>query len=323
MKSYLLILLLFASCSAAAPVQTPRTEGGKVAAVPAGGTVDAGRLLEDVRVLAADEMEGRAAGTEGGRRARAYVLRRFKEAGLKPLGASFEQPFALKAPAGSKAEGVNLVGYVRGTQSPEQFVVVTAHYDHVGVRGGKVYNGADDNASGVAALLQFAAHFARRPPRNTFVFAALDAEESGLQGAFALVARLREERRDVALNVNLDMVGHSEKGELYAAGTYRNPSLKPALEHVAARARVKLLLGHDRPEQGHDDWTSQSDHFAFHRAQIPFVYFGVEDHKDYHQPTDDFDTITRDFFVAAAETILLAVRELDAGLAPGPAQKAV
>jgi Zn-dependent M28 family amino/carboxypeptidase len=146
------------------------------------------------------------------------------------------------------------------------------------------------------------------------VFAALDAEEIGLVGARELVRKLQAEKRDVALDVNLDMVGHSERGELYASGTYHTPALRPALERVAAAAPVKLLLGHDRPEQGHDDWTNQSDQYAFQQAGIPFVYFGVEDHKDYHKPTDDFETITPDFFVRAAETILEAVRALDADL---------
>ncbi|HEX8147087.1 MAG TPA: M20/M25/M40 family metallo-hydrolase, partial [Pyrinomonadaceae bacterium] len=208
----------------------------------------------------------------------------------------------------------NVVGYVRGASNPESLVVVTAHYDHLGVRGGKVYNGADDNASGVAVLLQLAAHFAREPPRHTLVFAALDAEEEGLVGAKALVKQLRAEKREVALDVNMDMVSHSERGELYASGAYHTPALKPLLERIAAHAPARLLLGHDRPEQGHDDWTNQSDQFAFHKAGVPFVYFGVEDHKDYHKPTDDFDTLTRDFFVGAAETVLEVVTALDAGL---------
>jgi hypothetical protein len=108
---------------------------------------------------------------------------------------------------------------------------------------------------------------------------------------------------------------------LYASGTYYTPALRPALERVAAGAPVKLLLGHDRPGQGHDDWTNQSDQYAFHKAGVPFVYFGVEDHKDYHKPTDDFETITPDFFVRAAETILEAVRALDAELPASAAPK--
>jgi hypothetical protein len=316
MKQLLLALVLTSSCGASSPAQQPpkearqKTEAARPAERPK--KVDAARLLEDVRALSADALEGRGAGTRGGEMARAYVLRRFHEAGLAPLWPSFEQAFDLPAKGG---KGVNLVGYVKGTKYPERLIVVTAHYDHLGVRDGQVYNGADDNASGVAVLLQLAAYFrGDARPEHSMVFAALDAEELGLLGARALLKKLREEKRDVALDVNLDMVGHSDRGELYAAGTYHTPALRPPLERVAAAAPVKLLLGHDRPEQGLGDWTNQSDQYPFHKAGVPFIYFGVEDHKDYHKPSDDFETLTRDFFIGAAETILEAVKALDAGL---------
>ena len=80
---------------------------------------------------------------------------------------------------------------------------------------------------------------------------------------------------------------------------------------VQKKAPVKLLLGHDTPGSGRDDWTFQSDHGAFHREKIPFIYFGVEDHKDYHRPTDDFLSIQPEFYVRAVETIVEALRELD------------
>src|SRR5215211_5916128 len=320
MKQLLLALALTSSCGAALPARQPAKGVGPQAgaAKPAGAKkIDAARLLEDVRALSADSMEGRGAGTKGGELARAYVLRRFTEAGLAPFWSSFEQPFDLP----SKRKGVNLVGYVRGTKYPERLIVITAHYDHLGVKEGKVYNGADDNASGVAVLLQLATHYAGAArPEHSMLFAALDAEELGLVGARELVKKLKAEKRDVALDVNLDMVGHNERGELYASGAYHTPALRPALERVAAGAPVKLLLGHDRPEQGHDDWTNQSDQYAFHKAGVPFVYFGVEDHKDYHKPSDDFDTLTRDFFVGAAATVLEAVAALDADL-PAAAKK--
>lgn len=310
----LLACVLLGSCGAALPVAPPKDDGAGAAArpAPAPKRVDAGRLLDDVRALSSDEMGGRGAGTKGGEMARAYVERRFAEAGLRPLWDAYAQPFELPAEGGRPARRcANVVGFVRGGDSPDRLVVVTAHYDHLGVRGGQIYNGADDNASGVAALLQLAAHFARERPRNSVVFAALDAEEAGLVGAHALVGRLRAERRDVALNVNLDMVSRGERGELWAAGAHHTPALRPVLERVAARAPVRLLLGHDRPEQGRDDWTNQSDHYAFRQAGIPFVFFGVEDHRDYHRPTDDFEAIKPDFFVGAAETILEAVEALD------------
>jgi Zn-dependent M28 family amino/carboxypeptidase len=313
MKQFVLALVLTSSCGAALPAQQPAKEGGAKAeaAKPAEPKkIDAALLLEDARALSADVMEGREAGKPGGARARAYVVRRFNETGVAPLWSSFEQEFELPSKGG---KGVNLVGHVRGAKYPERLIVVTAHYDHLGVRGGQVYNGADDNASGVAVLLQLAAHFGGAArPEHSIVFAALDAEELGLLGAHALVRKLRAEKRDVTLDVNLDMVGHSERGELHVAGTYHTPTLRPVLERVAAVAPVKLLLGHDRPEQGQDDWTSQSDQYPFHQAGIPFLYFGVEDHKDYHRPSDDFETITADFFVRAAQTILDSLKALDA-----------
>ena len=298
------------------PVRTQKpAEAVKTPASPVPKTLDAARLLEDVRVLSADAMEGRGTGTPGGAMARAYVARRFADAGLKPLGASFEQTFELPARAGGPKSGVNLVGYVQGRTHPDRFVVVTAHYDHLGVSGGAVFNGADDNASGVAVLLQLAARFGGpRGPENSFIFAALDAEELGLLGARALVRQLQAEKRVLALNVNLDMVGRSDRGELYAVGTFQTPSLRAPLERVASRAPVKLLFGHDRPELGKGDWTNQSDQLHFHRAGVPFVYFGVEDHRDYHRPTDDFAALTAEFFVRAAETILDAAETLDAEL---------
>jgi hypothetical protein len=327
----LLLALVLASACAAGSAGTSADRGGSqtkptpvqaegpaataaadTASSPAQG-INVERLLGDLRALADDRMEGREAGTAGGARARAYVLERLKETGARPFfGDSFEQPFEFKTRRGEARRGTNLVGYVRGREQPERLIVVTAHYDHVGVQNGVVYNGADDNASGTATLLALAEHFARRQPRHTVLFAALDAEEQSLRGAEALVKKLTEEKRDLVLNVNMDMVSHSEKGELYAAGAYHTPALRPLLERVAKGAPVKLLLGHDRPEQGQDDWTRQSDHFHFHRAGVPFVYFGVEDHKDYHQPTDDVETITPEFFADAARTVLSAVEALDA-----------
>lgn len=269
---------------------------------------DADALLRHVEVLAADSMAGRKTGTEGGRRARAYLESAYGARGLQPFGRTFARPFHLGG-----VRGTNVVGYLPGTVHPDRYIVLSAHYDHVGTRRGSIYNGADDNASGVAALLAAAEYFSEHPPEHTLVFAAFDAEEAGLLGAQAFLEDPPVAPERFLLNVNLDMVSRSEAGELYAAGTYHYPALRPALERVARRSEVRLLLGHDRPELGpRGDWTLLSDHAVFHRAGIPFVYFGVEDHADYHQPTDDYGRIHPDFFVMAVSAILDAVAELDA-----------
>ena len=269
------------------------------------------QLLHDIEMLSADDMQGRGIGTPGVLKAREYVAKRFAESGLKSLNKSFVQPFDFSNRAGAKISGANVVGYVEGKKFKDKYIVVTAHYDHVGVQKGEIYNGADDDASGTAALFALAAYFKKNKPSHTIIFAAFDGEESGLRGARAFVAAPPVAKEKIALNINLDMVSRNDKNELYAAGTYHYPQFKPTLVKLAKTSKIKLLLGHDRPEQQRDDWTNQSDHGAFHAAKIPFVYFGVEDHKDYHQPTDDYANIQPEFYVRAVETILDAVKMFD------------
>ena len=277
-------------------------------------SIDAAALLGDLRTLAHDSMEGRRTGTPGNEKARRFLDAAFARAGLKPIGPSFRHSFTIAGRAGGQAvDGINFVGRITGTDTTRA-IIVTAHYDHLGRRGDDVFNGADDNASGVAALLALARVFAVEPPQHSIVFVALDAEEGGLRGARAFVAQPPVPVMMMALNVNLDMVSRNEKGELWVAGTHHNPSLRPFIERLAETAGVTLRIGHDVPGTGSNDWTSQSDHAAFHAAGIPFLYFGVEGHPDYHRATDDVERIEPGFFVRCAETILAAVRGLDRAL---------
>ncbi len=267
--------------------------------------IDGERLLRDLSVLAHDSMEGRRTGTEGSERARRFLLEAFPEAGLTPLQGGWTREFEFTPRGGGDAlTGVNVLGVVEGTEHPDRFIVVTAHYDHLGVRNGEIYNGADDNASGTAALLALARVFREAPPRHSLLFIAFDAEEMGLQGARAFIADPAIPSESIVMNVNLDMVSRSEVGELYAVGTYHYPALVPLVEEVADDAPVTLLMGHDSPDlPPGDDWTMASDHGPFHQAGIPFIYFGVEDHPGYHQPTDVFEDITPEFYVDAVRTI--------------------
>lgn len=281
---------------------------------PSAARVDEAQLIRDVEILAADDMEGRMAGTPGGAKARAYVLQRFKDVGLKPLGSSYEHPFTLpgrdEAP---RRKGTNLLGVIEGTARPGRYIVVTAHYDHVGIRDGLVFNGADDNATGVAALLAVAAHFVRNPPETSLIIAALDAEEGGLHGARAFLRSEVVKRDAIVMNVNVDMLGRDANNILYAAGTHHYPALKPLLENVA-QPPVELRFGHDVPGLKVEDWTGSSDHSVFHQAGIPFVYFGVEDFENHHKASDDAATIQREFFAGAVRTVIAAVDRLATGM---------
>jgi len=270
---------------------------------------DTAALMRTVRVLAADSMEGRRVGSAGGARARRYLLERLRALDLTPWGTSYEYPFPL---SGDVAAGVNLLAVIPG-QDRERFIVLSAHYDHIGILRGEIYNGADDNASGVAGVLAIAAELRRKPLKHSVLIALFDGEEFGLLGAKAFLPEARRRKTALALEVNLDMVGHNAKGELWAAGAGHYPILLPALKALQARAPIRLLLGHDRPGvAGQRDWTNESDQGPFHASGIPFVYFGVEDHKDYHRPTDDPDTMTPALFGRAVATVLLALRSLDA-----------
>jgi len=271
--------------------------------------VDSARLLADVAVLAHDSMEGRETGTPGSARTQTFLTSALREAGARPFGSGLAQPFA-----SARGSGVNLVGAVPGRSDANEVIVLTAHYDHLGVRDGQIYNGADDNASGVGAVLEITRLIAAEPMAHTLVVALLDAEEMGARGARAFVAASPVPVERIALNVNLDMVSRTD-GLLWAGGASHTPALRPVLERVASRAPVELRLGHDRPgaPEG-DDWTQLSDHVAFHERGIPFVYFGVEDHADYHRPTDDVERIDPAAYVAAVRTILAALRELDDAL---------
>ncbi len=279
---------------------------------PASGepTVDASRMLADLTFLASDSLEGRETGSDGNRIAREYIAQAFGDMGLAQFQESWVQAFSFGRGAVT-FDGGNVVGFVEGTAMQDSFIVVTAHFDHVGVRNGEIYNGADDNASGTAALMALAAYFAEHPPAHSTIFAALDAEEKGISGARAFVANPPVPIEQVVLNINMDMVSHSDS-QLYVAGTYHYPKLKPYVERVRENAKVRLLFGHDSPDLSpSDDWTSSSDHGAFHEAGIPFLYFGVEDHPDYHRPTDDVERINRDFYAGAVEAILNVLVEFD------------
>jgi hypothetical protein len=110
------------------------------------------------------------------------------------------------------------------------------------------------------------------------------------------------------------MVSRNDRDEIFAAGTYHRPSLKPIVDDAQRRSPVKILFGHDRPmtKAGMvEDWTMQSDHGVFHAAGIPFLYFGVEDHPDYHHPTDTADKIDPKFFGDVAEMLIDVVVTAD------------
>ncbi|MBC8987858.1 M28 family peptidase [Pedobacter sp. N36a] len=267
------------------------------------------QLLKDVETLSSDRFEGRKTGTKGAEMARAYIKQRFEEIGLAPLPhlGNYEQAFTFKDRAGQEITGKNMLAYVPGRNT--EVIVISAHYDHVGIIKDQIYNGADDNASGVAALLTFATYFKKHQPNYSMVFAAFDAEEMGLKGSKAFVELATIPLENIRMNVNMDMISHNDKNELYACGTFKYPQLKKYF--ITTKPIIKVIMGHDDPKTGNDDWTNQSDQGSFNAKNIPFLYFGVEDHKDYHQASDKYQNINKKFFTNAAASILEIINNID------------
>jgi Zn-dependent M28 family amino/carboxypeptidase len=294
-RIFLVPLALLLSCGSVKTAQNNTTVGDQ--------------LLKDVETLSSDAYEGRKTGTKGGEMARNYLIGRFKEIGVKSyLPNTYEQPFEVKGRNGAASiQGKNVIAMIPG--KTDNIIVISAHYDHLGIKNNEIFNGADDNASGTAAVLQYAKYFAKNKPNNTIIFAIFDAEEMGLQGAKAFVASREGSLDKIKLNVNMDMISHNDKQELYAAGTFKYPELKSYL--VTTNANLKLLLGHDDPKLGQDDWTNQSDQGAFNAKNIPFIYFGVEDHKDYHKATDEYQNINKTFYIDAANAIQEIIVNID------------
>ena len=264
-------------------------------------------LISHLKILSSEEMSGRHPGTSGHKRAREYIVKQYEEIGLLPFTESFDQKFELQSER-ERLTGHNLIGKIKGVS--ERTIVISAHYDHLGKRNGKIYFGADDNASGVAALLHIAEYFKQHQPNHTLIFAAFDAEELGLQGAKAFVSTLKP--ISVELNINMDMISHNNKNEIYVSGSTHYPQLKSVINKVdELNKTVSLKQGHDRKNTGSEDWTYQSDHGEFHQVGIPFAYFGVEDHVDYHKPSDTFDKIDTAFYCDVVKIILDFTKEID------------
>jgi len=280
--------------------------------------------MEDVTFLASDAMKGRLVGTPENAEARAFVIDEFETCGAAPLNETYIHEFTFTprrfgedAPEPEPVTGYNVVAKIEGTAGGDDAIVATAHFDHVGERDGEIHNGADDNASGTAALIAMACHFADNPPENDLVLAALDAEEGGLWGARKFVEEAVYPIENIALNVNMDMVSRDTEGRLWAVGTAQNPFLKEHIDEAAeGLAALSINYGFDDPSLPRgQSWVMASDHAAFYMAGLPFIYFGVEDHEDYHQPSDTAEKIDPAFYADTATLIGRFIQNADANLA--------
>lgn len=288
--------------------------------------IEAEQLLYDIQVLSHDSLEGRAMGTIGNHKAQKYIAERFKAINITPACEAgyiqsfthdisaqrrhnmFEETASAKDVSDTTLVGGNVVAVINGAS--DSIIVVTAHLDHLGKFGDVIYNGADDDASGTAALLAIADYFKDKSPKHTLVIAAVDGEEIGSPGCKYLVDNFPFDIDKVVLNINMDMIAHNNDNILFASGGFHFPYLNPPLLQIDSP--INLKFGHDDPSnKTEDNWTYSSDHKVFYERGIPYMYFGVEDHDDYHEPTDTFENINQPFYVEAVTFIILAIESYD------------
>lgn len=268
---------------------------------------DGEKLLQRLEILSSDAFEGRKTGEKGNDSARAYIIEQFKSLNVYGLNGNFEHPFSFEVR--NKAYNANnILVEIKGTEYPDKYIIISAHHDHLGVSRGEIFNGADDDASGVVALFSFAEYFAKYPPKHSVILAAFDAEEIGLRGANHFLDTM--EHSKILLNINMDMISRSTKDELYVVGGRYNKSLKDIISKFNNPTSTALLEGHDGTD-GKQNWTMSSDHGPFHVANIPFLYFGNEDHSAYHKPNDDFKDITPEFYKNAVQIIIAVFSDID------------
>jgi hypothetical protein len=278
------------------------------------------RLLDDIRFLSDDRLQGRMTGSRGADSAAAYLARRFSQVGLQPAAGGWFQSFTVgrDAPAARPAHtgtlaGKNVVGILPGRDPVlrNQTVILGAHYDHLGLGSfgsldpdstGLVHNGADDNASGAAALIQVAARLAASPPARTVVFIAFSGEELGLLGSAHYVKQPIYPLASTLAMINLDMVGRLRNGRLIVYGA------RSAKEFPALLDSLNWYAGFDMKAQG--DGFGPSDHSSFYAAKRPVLHLFTDLHEDYHRTTDDWQKVNYDGLKRVADFSLGLVTAL-------------
>ncbi len=282
------------------------------------------KIKDDVAFLADDKLEGRQTGSDGEKAAADYLAERFKALGLVAKGTNdYFQAFTFKPKTNphqkvnytvkegdSTITGINVVGFINN--NVENTVVIGAHYDHLG-RGAEgslyrgedstaIHNGADDNASGVAVLLNLASKLKIENKGNNYLFIAFSGEEMGLLGSNYFVKNSTIDTNKMNYMINMDMVGRLKADStlaVYGVGT--SPILKQTL--TAHNSSFKLI----QKESG----VGPSDHTSFYNADIPVLHFFTGQHEDYHKPSDDSEKLNYDGMQTISNYIFEVITDLD------------
>ncbi len=273
-------------------------------------------IRKHIKTLASDSMQGRGTGSEGERMAAAYIISEFKKFNLSPLvdSKSFLQPFTFKAGVHGEGETVtahNVVAYLDNKAS--YTIIIGAHYDHLGLgehgnsleanSKGQIHNGADDNASGVAGVLELARHYSTNHVKEkyNFLFLCFSGEELGLHGSKYFTENPLIDLSKVNYMINMDMIGrlNEQNKTLMVHGSGTSPVWEPLLNNLESE-RVKIKTD--------SSGIGPSDHTSFYLKDIPVLHFFTGSHSDYHKPSDDWDKIN---YTGQADVLHIIAKVID------------
>lgn len=285
-------------------------------------------LKKHLYIIASDEMEGRNTGSEGQKKAGRYMIGEYQKMGVsypKALGSFYQKvPSAYLGTRRGNAypDSENILAYIEGTEKPEELIVISAHYDHVGKNAaGEVYNGADDDGSGTVALMEIAEAFnnakkAGKAPKRSVLILHVTAEEIGLVGSKYYAENPVFPLANTVANLNIDMIGRSDKENegknyVYVIGSDMLSTDLKKINEAANNANTKLELNYkyDDPNDPQRLYY-RSDHYNFAKNNVPAAFFFDGIHEDYHKTTDDPEKIDYELLKKRTQLVFATAWEL-------------
>lgn len=291
-------------------------------------TITAEELKKHLYIIAADSMEGRETGSAGQKKAGRYLISQYQNNQVSfPKGAtSYYQPipaaYLNKKYGGNLGDSENIWAFIEGSEKPNEIIVISAHYDHVGTKDGEVYNGADDDGSGTSALLELAQAFqiAKKEghgPKRSILFLHVTGEEHGLHGSRFYSENPLFPLENTVADVNIDMIGRRDEihpntnNYVYVIGANRLSSELDFVSSIMNQKYVGLDLDYrfnDPKDPNH--FYERSDHYNFAKHGIPSIFFFNGVHADYHKKTDEPDKIEYDALAKRAQLAFVTAWEL-------------
>lgn len=319
-------IAVLVSCGASKTVSGPGTSPSSSvvkadkAFLSAYKEIKAEDLKKNLYVIASDEMEGRDTGSPGQKKAGEYMVNYYKSLGIsypKALGSYYQKvpaAFMKQRGGGNLPDSENILAFIEGSEKPEEIVVISGHYDHVGTRNGVVYNGADDDGSGTVAVMEIAKAFqaakkAGNGPKRSILFLHVTGEEHGLFGSEYYTDNPVFPLANTVVDLNIDMIGRDDpenrgKQYVYVIGSEMLSSQLKFINEAANKMTNNLELNYkyDDPKDT-ERLYYRSDHYNFAKNNVPVAFFFDGIHEDYHKPTDDVEKI--DYNLLAKRTQLV------------------